>query len=166
MLKNTLLKDVEQMTQAWKIITFFINLLCCVVTLAYPGKATPYALIPSIITSVAWVFSSQKEIGCAGKRIIALVSFFGFMILFCGMTAEISITGNRAEIVFFKEVFLLGEAKIDYLIFAIISIIAFLIPALSELASLGMSENVEDSKTLDDMVENEMKNRLKKTAQW
>lgn len=79
-----------------------VNIVCLTVTLLYPNSATPFSLLPIIITTASWVFSSSDHYsaydtrGGAASRVVYLV--FSVLIasgcILLGLTSSV---GSDAE---------------------------------------------------------------------
>ena len=119
-----------------KIIMMGINIVCLLITLAYPNSATPFSLIPIIITTATWVFASIQSGKKAKSTYVIFIVLAMFVSAFCvilGLTTEILPTegiSNRYRVIFHNSVAMCGGMEFPYtyfFIFALLSIIGLII---------------------------------------
>lgn len=114
------------MSLRFKILLVGINIACFIATLFIPSAITPFALLPTLIAAMTWLFTSQSENVKQSKAAHWCVIIYTAIIVLCLLTgfladldAEDAVKGTYNFIIK-SGVLLLGSRKISYIPFAII----------------------------------------------
>ena len=92
-----------------KIVISGINIVCIVVMLLLPNSATPFAVLPVIITATSWIFSDKRKSSHVYVLLISATCIASISLLI-GLTSEM-ISEPSYQIVFSEEVAFIGGVK-------------------------------------------------------
>ena len=124
------------MSSKLKLVLFGINIACLLVSLLYPNAATPYSLIPIVVVSSTWIFTSDSE--QTTKRFPLAVSIAYIVIcILVGTTSTIcTIPDQNTYIIKVNpSVAFFANAEYSYLSFFLISVFSIVFLGVCEIIS-------------------------------
>lgn len=101
-----------------KVVMTGINFVCLIITLLYPNNATPFAVVPVIATTTAWVLIDKE--GHAFSRFLVLATCVASICLLIGLTGTLekkSPSSIYYRVLFNENVAFIGDTSFDYGVF-------------------------------------------------
>lgn len=107
-----------------KIVMAGINIVCLIVTLLYPNSATPFAVVPVIVTTTSWTLFDKRG-SSKFTHFLVVATFVASICLLIGLTSSVhdvnSVNGISESpyysIVFNEKVAFIGGTSFSYGIF-------------------------------------------------
>lgn len=140
-----------------KIILAAVNAVCLAITLFYPNSATPFSLLPVIVTLASWVFVSNQNKPHSviylekdfRKEYLICAVVIASMCIILGSTGIISGENGKYIFTFRSEVAFLADLEFDYLLFAATAFISIMILIISEVISTSSLDNAASREAAD-----------------
>lgn len=129
----------------FKVLLVGINIVCFVATLLIPSSVTPFAILPTIIAAMTWLFTSQTEDIKQNRTAHRCVIIYTIIIALClltGFLADLQTADSLKGVYYFvikPGVLVIGNSVISYIPFAIIvglpTIILMIIEVIADFES-------------------------------
>lgn len=121
------------MSSKLKLVLFGINIACLLVTLLYPNAVTPYSLIPIVVASSTWIFTSNSDQQTKRFPLVVSIAYMVICIL-VGTTSTIGIQPGQDTYVIKVNPTVAFFANIEY------SYWSFFLVSIFSIGILGVCE--------------------------
>ena len=110
----------------FKVLLVGINIACFIATLLIPSSVTPFAILPTIIAAMTWLFTSQSadiKQNRTAHRCVIIYTVIIALCLLTGFLADLRTEDSIKGIYYFvikPGVLVIGNSAISYIPFALI----------------------------------------------
>lgn len=137
-----------------KILVGAINFACLLVGLAFPNSATPMTILPPLVTSSSWIFTSAREskrINIPQLLLLVMSCIVGIGCFFLGATSQTVYTDNNMYLMkFHSNVAIVGGCTIPYDVLVSMVLTVFLALTFAEVVmSFSYKKKSTKNNTFD-----------------